>query len=347
VDFDTAAREMWVPAKMPGEVGSKPIGSLAAPGHPECVDCAIVIVTYNSERHISGLLRSLPAATAGLSTRTVVVDNNSADGTVQLIRDAFPDVVCVEAGANVGYAAGINLGRAAVGDYSALLVLNPDIVLDAGAIRNLFASLDDDAVGMAVPMLLDECDTPQPSLRRDPSLTGAIGEGLFGDHLPWRPGWLSEIVRNKTQYLHRHSVDWATGAVLLISAACDKQVGQWDEQFFMYSEEIDYAYRARAAGFRIEYVPAARARHEGAGSGQSADLVALLAVNRVRYMEKMRRYPRLFRAAVILHELLRSYQPSHRAALRAVLRRSTWPELLADLKAQPASSSNNLAPVEP
>jgi GT2 family glycosyltransferase len=112
--------------------------------------------------------------------------------------------------------------------------------------------------------------------------------------------------------------------VLLVSAACDAAVGPWDERFFMYSEEVDHAARVRAAGFSIDYVPTARAQHRAGGSGSSSALTALMAVNRVRYMEKRRRRAGLFRAAVTLHELIRVGNPGHRFALRILLRRSRW-----------------------
>jgi GT2 family glycosyltransferase len=300
-------------------------------GQPGNVDCAIVIVTYNSARDISGLLDSLPAAAAGLRLRVVVVDNGSADGTADLIR-ARSDVLCVQAGANLGYAGGINLGRRHAGEYAALAVLNPDLALAPGALREMFAVLEDPAVGVVVPMLLGLDGSCYPSLRRKPTLARAIGDGLLGDHLGSRPGWLSEIVRGAREYGYRHAVEWATGAAMLISAACDRAVGPWDERFFLYSEEVDYATRARTAGFRIEYTPAARARHRGAGSGQSSALTALMAVNRVRYIEKQDRHPRAYRAVVFAHELLRAADPNHRAAMRAVSRRSRWMPLLTQLR---------------
>lgn len=296
------------------------------PTQPERVDCGIVIVTYNSERDIVRLLESLSAAAAGLTLRIVVVDNGSTDATVQFVRDRS-GVICIETGANHGYAAGINVGREHAGEYSALLVLNPDIVLEPGALREMFAVLDELAVGVVVPMLLGADGRRHPSLRREPTLARAIGDALLGDHLGWRPDWLSEIVRSETDYGYRHAVDWATGAAMLVSAACDHAVGRWDERFFLYSEEVDYAARARAAGFRVEYLPTARAWHRGRGSGSSDVLVALMAINRIRYMEKNARRPRAYRAAVILHELLRCGDMGHRKALRAVLRRSRWPVL--------------------
>jgi GT2 family glycosyltransferase len=291
------------------------------------VDCAVIIVTYNSARDILGLLESLPAAAADVRLQVIVVDNGSADATVELV-SRRPDVMCVEVGANLGYAAGINIGRERAGDCASILVLNPDLVLEPGAIREMLGALSDTSVGIVVPTLLDGDGHRCRSLRRRPTLARAIGDALFGHHFGRRPGWSSEIVWSETAYKHRHSVDWATGAAMLISAACDRRVGRWDERFFLYSEEVDYATRAHAAGFRVEYLPTARARHRGGGSGQSADLVALMAVNRVRYMEKHYPRARAYRAAVAFHELLRSGDAADRTALLAVIRRSRWPALL-------------------
>jgi GT2 family glycosyltransferase len=263
--------------------------------------------------------------------RTVVVDNGSADNTVQLMRNRS-DVLCVDVGANVGYAEGINIGRRHAGEHSTLVVLNPDLVLAAGALRAMVTAAEEPGAGIVVPALLDASDCRSRSLRREPTLARAIGEGLLGDHLGWRPAWLSEIVRADSDYGYRHQVDWASGAAMLISTACEQVVGPWDERFFLYSEEVDYCARARAAGFRVIYEPAAMAWHRGAGSGRSDTLVALMAVNRIRYMDKHARRPGIYRAAVVLHELLRAVNPGHRAALRAVVNRARWPALSARLR---------------
>jgi GT2 family glycosyltransferase len=290
------------------------------------VDCAVLIVTYNSAADIEGLLDSLPAAAEGLTVRTVVVDNGSTDGTIELLQ-ARDDIVFIASDTNLGYAGGINLARGHAARYDTVLVLNPDITLARGTISQLVRTLRDDGAGMAVPLILDSAGRREFSLRREPCLTRAIGDALLGGRLRGRPGWLSEMVWEEEAYACRHPVDWATGAVLLVSGACDTAVGAWDERFFMYSEEVDYAARARAAGFRVEFVPAARARHRAGGSGSSSELTALMAVNRVRYIEKRRRRARLFRAAAILHELMRASDPGHRFALRILLHRSRWSAL--------------------
>jgi GT2 family glycosyltransferase len=309
------------------------------------VDCAVVIVTYNSADDINTLLDALPAAADGLALRTIVVDNGSTDSTVGLVR-ARSDVQCLEAGANLGYSGGINVGRQHAGDFSALLVLNPDVVLEPGSLRKMSIVLNDPAVGIVVPKLQSADGKLYLSLRREPSVTRAIADGLLGHLLPNRPGWLSEIVRDESSYSSRHAVDWAGGAVLLISADCDRAVGPWDEGFFLYSEDTDYAAGARAAGFRIEYLPSARAQHRGGGSGHSNKLTALMAVSRVRYMEKRGKHPRAYRLAVAMCSVLRLSDPGHRAALKAVLSRSKWEKLAVSLQ-RPGPMSRTMSRTEP
>lgn len=295
----------------------------------EHVDCAVIIVSYNSARHIGRLLDSLPAATSGLRIRCLVVDNGSQDETMSVVRSR-DGVVAIETGRNLGYAGAINVGRAQAGPSASLLVLNPDLVLEPRSVVELYRALEAPEVGIAVPMVLTDEGSLYLSLRREPSLTRALGEALFGNRVPKRPAWLSETIRDRPAYARQQDVDWASGAALLISAACNDAVGDWDDaRFFLYSEETDFAVRARRRGYLIRYVPTARVCHEEGGSGRSPTLGALMAVNRVRYYGKHHREPStsLFRSIVVLHHLLRSADPDQRVALEALARRSRWPDL--------------------
>lgn len=299
---------------------------------PEQVDCGVIIVSYNSERHIDKLLDSLQAATQGLKIRCIVLDNNSSDATMSIVR-ARNDATAINANRNLGYAGAINAARGLIGSCSSLLILNSDLVLEPGAVVQLYQALDHPGVGVAVPMLLSQDGSLYLSTRREPSVTRALGDALFGARLPHRPGWLSETIRDHAAYQRPRDVAWAGGAALLISAACNDAVGAWDDgRFFLYSEETDFAARARRCGFQVRYIPAARIRHEDGGSGRTPALGALLAVNRVRYYEKYHHRPfsSLFRAAVALHYLLRSADPDQRVALRALARRSRWHDLPGD-----------------
>lgn len=310
------------------ERGEGEIEASGAPQH-EHVDCVLILVTYNSAEHVGGLLDSVPAAADGVSTRTIAVDNGSVDATLEVLRDR-DDVVIVPAGENLGYSGAINLGRAHAGPCSSVLVLNPDLVLAPGAIAELYAALQEPGVGIAAPMLVNEDGSFYPTLRREPTVMRALGDGLVGARFPTRPGWLGETIRDPLAYRTPRDVAWAGGAVVLISADCHAAVGDWDEEtFFLYSEETDFAARARRRGYRIRFVPSARVTHEGAGSGRSPALGALLAVNRLRYFEKYHRRPlsSLYRAAVVLGYALRSYDPAERVALRAVCSRASWSQL--------------------
>jgi GT2 family glycosyltransferase len=307
------------------------------------VDCAVLVVTHNSADDLGPMLDSLHAAADALSLRTIVVDNGSTDGTVALLR-ARKDVRCIVSETNLGYAGGINRARAEAGPCDALLIVNPDVVLAPGAIAALAAAVRAPGVGVAVPMILGWNGAIEHSLRREPSLTQALGDALLGARLRRRPGWLSEVVWNPSAYAGRHAVEWATGAAAMVSAGCDAAVGPWDERYFLYSEEVDYAARVRRAGFRIEYTPTARFRHRTGGSGSSPELVALMAVNRVRYVAHRGDGAALFRLVVTLGEILRVRDEGHRLAARTLLRRSTWrshapAELLATASAAGAGGA--------
>ena len=144
-----------------------------------------------------------------------------------------------------------------------------------------------------------------------------------------RPGFSSETDYRPASYLHAHDVDWATGAAVMVPARVARAVGEWNEEFFLYSEETDYFRRIRARGWRVRFEPSAVVQHRGGGSGSSPELAVLMAVNRVRYIERHhgRAYSLLFRAVVALAEALRSYDPVHRRTLVHVLDRQRWSEL--------------------
>ena len=289
--------------------------------------CTVAVVSYNSAGDLPGLLDSLKVAAPGVDLRVMVVDNASSDGSADLARSL--GVECIDTGANLGYAGAINIALRHAAPDVPFLVLNPDVELAPGSVATLLGSLADPAVGIAVPLLLDADGSVYPSLRREPSVLRALGDACLGRRVPNRPGWSSEMVRDLRRYEAVTDVDWATGAVMLFSAPCHRAVGDWDESFFLYAEEIDVAARARRAGFVVRFEPSAVARHRRGGSGTSPALMALMSVNRVRYFRKQHKGAQaaLFQAVVALHELLRSRDPDHRAALRSVVRSSSWSSL--------------------
>lgn len=292
---------------------------------PEHAEVSILVVTYNNADSIQDLLESLRSEAQNMHLRVVVSDNGSTDDTVEILR-RHPDVLVLENRANLGYAGGINMARTLVGDCDAVLVLNPDLTVSPGAIAALTARMRRSGAGIVVPKLLESDGTTYVSLRREPNLTRSLGDALFGARLSSRPGWTTEIEFDSESYAHPHQVDWATGAALLIDAKLEQQLGSWDEQFFLYSEETDYFHRARSAGARIWYEPAAVMTHQMGGSGSSLELNALMAVNRVRYARKhgTARYAAAFHALVALHHAARLSKPAHRGLFARIADETSW-----------------------
>ena len=132
-------------------------------------DVAVVIVTYKSRDDIDALLDSIQCEGSDVRTSVVVVDNDSADGTLEYIRAAWPDVVAFSAGANVGYAAAINEALRRIGPARAVLVLNPDTVVAPGAAGAMLSALDDPGRGAVVPRIQDSRGAVYHSLRREPT----------------------------------------------------------------------------------------------------------------------------------------------------------------------------------
>ena len=300
-------------------------GSFVPPG--EHADVAVLVVTYNSVDKVGRLVASLRGEAAHLRIRVVVADNSPDRATLDALA-RHPDVVRFATGGNLGYAGGINAAAAAAGPAEALLVLNPDTVVLPGAVAAMLSRLRAGA-GAVVPLLLADDGGVSRSLRREPSALRTWGEALFGAHFPSRPAWFSETDFHPESYAHAHTVDWATGAAIMVSSEAAAGVGPWDERYFMYSEETDYCHELRARGVEVWFEPAARVRHSGAGSGSSPDLGALLAVNRIRYMRK--HHPggpaAAAAAAVVLREVLRAYDGDHRHTLSVLLRPGRWSRL--------------------
>jgi GT2 family glycosyltransferase len=291
-------------------------------------DVAVVVVTYHNAADLDRLVASLRAEAMQTRLRVVVVDNASTDGSLAVAR-AHEDVVALDSGGNLGYAGGINAAMSAVGDADAVLVLNPDLVVEPGCIAAMRARLATSGAGVVVPMILDADGDLYRSLRREPSLLGALGDAAFGARLAARPGRLAEMIHDPAAYQRARTIDWATGAALLVDRDVAREVGPWDERFFLYSEETDFLRRVREAGHTVWFEPAAVVRHAQGGSGASLDLDRLLAVNRIRYFRKHHgpAAAALFRALVVLHELVRVPSAHHRAVLHTVVSPSSWSRL--------------------
>ena len=224
-----------------------------------------VVVSFNSAEYLPDCLRSLRSE--GLA-EVVVADNASADASIEVARAAGPEVTAMETGANLGFGAAANRGVARTnGDY--VLILNPDTVVEPGAVKTLTEALDADPGLAAVGPRMENLDgTLYPSVRRFPALGVAFGHAFLGMVWPTNP-FTSRY--RMLEWDHERSaadVDWVGGACVMVRRSAFDVVAGFDEGYFMYVEDVDLCWRMGQAGWRIGYEPAARVVHALGGSSR-------------------------------------------------------------------------------
>jgi N-acetylglucosaminyl-diphospho-decaprenol L-rhamnosyltransferase len=204
-----------------------------------------------------------------VTLEVIVVDNASDDATPDLVPSRFPWVRFVAGQENLGFTRGCNRGYAA-STGRLVYFLNPDTVPADGSLWQLTAAIQgDESIGVVGPQLRYPDGSRQSSRRHFPTpLTGFFESTWLGRLWPGNP-WSRHYHLAGWPASFRQDVDWLTGAALLVRREALEEVGPFDENFFMYSEELDLCRRIATAGWRIVYVPEAVVVHyEGRSSGQ-------------------------------------------------------------------------------
>jgi N-acetylglucosaminyl-diphospho-decaprenol L-rhamnosyltransferase len=229
-------------------------------------DLSIIIVNWNVKnllrRCLNSLLKSLGYGSGPqLTTQLIVVDNASKDGSVAMVRDEFPEAHLIANEENLGFTKGNNQGIA-LSDGRYALLLNPDTEVVEDAVLQMVAYMEDHPhVAALGPQLLYPDGRIQSSRRRFPQLRTAYVEGTF-----LQP-WFRDSSMLKRYYVldssddETQAVDWIVGACLLMRREALDEIGLLDEGFFMYSEELDWCYRARKSGWEVVYLPTAQVIH--------------------------------------------------------------------------------------
>jgi len=256
-----------------------------------------IVVTYNNERQITDCLTSLRAdpATAGA---IIVLDNASADGTAAIVEESFPDVHLIRSPENLGFGRACNEAAAhATGEYVAFV--NPDTVLQGDAITQLLVYAERRPEGgiYGGRSLTQDGEAGMESCYAPPSLWGAwcFGTGLSTAFPRSRfdPESLGRWNRDSER-----DVGVVTGLLMLVRRELWERLGGFDDDFFMYSEDVDLSMRATRLGYRPCITPKAVVVHEGGGSAPSTGAKrVLLLTGRVTFMRKQ--WPLLRRTAGI------------------------------------------------
>jgi len=245
-------------------------------------DVSAIVVTHNAAPWIEKCLESL----RGTRAEVIVVDNESGDGTPELVREKFPEARLLEE-ENRGFGAGNNAGmRAASGRY--FLLLNPDAWLTAGALDALVAFADEHPeAGIVGPRLLNPNGSLQRSVRGYPSPWRIATEYFFLRKLAPRSRAPNAFFGAGFAHDSVREAEFLGGACLLVRRDAVDSVGGFDEDFFLMSEEVDWCYRFRQAGWKVLFYPGAEVFHV-VGASLNPALFRELVRGHLRFLLKHR-----------------------------------------------------------
>ena len=233
-------------------------------------DLGVCIVTRSSKEVILDCLATLYEQTRGLDMEVVIVDNDSRDGTVDAIREEFPNINLILNTENLGYSKAVNQGLQTL-NASYYVLLNPDAtILDRALLRLIEFMEENPQAGICVPKVLNSDGTIQLQCRRGEARPGEVFAYFLG---------LANRYPNDTRftgYLLNHidndevnEVKAVSGSCMMIRRAVVEQIGYLDERYFAYQEDTDYCFHARQVGWKVYYVPQARVIHLGGRGGSN------------------------------------------------------------------------------
>ena len=231
-------------------------------------DLSITICSWNTLGDTRACLASLEAVRSEANFEVIVVDNNSEDGSPDMVASEFPWVRLERMSTNLGFTGGQNHALSRKAGKHALL-LNSDTIVHKGALRAILDALErDPTIGIIGPKLLNRDGSLQLSCRRFPDpIAALLRNTALGKLFP-----NNKFTRNYLMEDWDHSqggdVDWVSGAALLARGELIEKIGILDNAYFMYCEDIDYCWRCWKAGMRVVYEPSGVITH---AIGQSTD----------------------------------------------------------------------------
>ncbi len=271
----------------PSTNGGGPVS--AEPQHAQSAqrvcDLAVIIVSANNASWLAPCLPTVFAHAGSASLDVVVVDNESTDGTRELVQSRFPAARVVSS-PNRGFGYGNNRGFETTNARYALF-LNPDTEIVDGTFGELVAMLDKSPrIGLAGARQITADGTLWPTIRRFPDASRALGEALFSERWPVSPAWAGERVLDRGAYERETGCDWTSGSFMLARREALLSAGLFDERFFIYSEEPDLCLRIKRAGWQVRHLPHMTILHHAGKAGVKPRMVAQDAYARKQYAHK-------------------------------------------------------------
>lgn len=235
------------------------------------MDLSIIILNYKQKGLLKQCIKGIVGAQPQLDYELIVVDNNSGDGSLSMVKKMFepdtsqpqlpisqnwkiPAIKTIQASSNKGFASGTNLGIGqARGKY--LMTLNPDIAVVPGVLEKMVSFMEaDSSIGMIGPKLINPDGSVQYSCRRFPNFLTPFYRRTFFGKLPRAKKAVGRYLMKDFDHNTSQAVDWLFGASLLVRKLVIDKVGPFDERFFLYFEDLDLCRRFWQAGFKVVYM---------------------------------------------------------------------------------------------
>lgn len=230
----------------------------------QMVDLSIIIVNYNANVYLQDCLKSINEKAFSISYETWVVDNDSSDGSADATKENFPEVKWIQNQSNMGFSASVNKGLSRMNGRYALL-LNPDTLAFENTLDEMTKFMDECLeVGILGPKVYDDSEKKcvQLSCRKFPTWKTVLFHrySLLTILFP-KNRWSREYLLTDWDHNETREVDWVSGCCMMIRKATLSEVGLFDDEFFMFNEDVDYCLRARQKGWRVVYFPTAEIVH--------------------------------------------------------------------------------------
>ncbi len=246
------------------------------------MDISFVIVNWNTKNLLLDCLKSIYETVKDISFEIFVVDNASTDGSVEALAKKYPDVIIIRNSKNLGFAKANNKAfKIMKGRYA--LLLNTDTVLMPGAVKELFDFMESDKdAAIACGQLLNPDGSKQNSIANFPSLlTFVLNEAILRILFP------EKFPSKLKNYKNPIEIDSGIGACLIVRKSAMDEVGFFDESYFFFFEETDWALRMKKAGWKIFFVPSAKIIHkQGQSVGHNLKSRKLFYTSRYIYLKK-------------------------------------------------------------
>lgn len=232
---------------------------------------SVIVVSWNTRELLQRCLQSIRETIPPLSYEVIVVDNDSSDGSADMVAEQFPEAILIRSDCNLGFSAGNNLGLSrASGRY--VLLLNPDAELFSDSVASLIRFAESHPrAGVVGPSIVNPDGSVQKNGRRFPFFMREVLGITRAYKLVW-PWFDRRWEYGRDDFSQSCQVDEVCGACMLIRRSAFNEVGLMDERFFMYYEEVDLCRRMRDRGWEVWYCAEAQIKHHWAQGAQQVGL---------------------------------------------------------------------------